>query len=185
MFSVASTSGLQLTGSYLSDLNTSHETKPDGEDEDTKSSDSQDSMHTSHNSSVDNPAFMAEQRLNRCVAVGKKKGGVGGRPWVIQGQKRRHDRRERARLHQLENNWTTGHVQVPRSVQRRLGLCVMQGGQPVEVEQTQEGASKLAELFDKMLDAAKRSCSIDVISIYFVQFSRDVVWCCFGADSGK
>ena len=163
VFCAESTPGSRLTGSHMDALNALHETNPDDDDDDTKSNDSLDSMHTSHNSSVDQPAYMAEQRLNGFVAAGSLSGGFGGRTWAAQGRQRKKDKRTRAYLHQLGKNWATGQAPVPRNVQQRLNLCVLRDGQPVEVEQTPEGASKLAGLFSQMLDAAKRSCLINVV----------------------
>ena len=156
VFNIPSGPGSRLTASHIDALNVPSITDLDQDDDNSKSDDSWSSLHTEQLSS-ENSAYAAEQRLDGFVAPGRLRGGFGGRPWEAQGQKRKKDRRQRAALHQMKNNWATGQAPVPRDVQRRLGLCVLRNGQPVEVEQTAEGAAQLAQLFSRMLEDAKRS----------------------------
>ena len=66
---------------------------PSEEDDSGKSRDSCDSMTTAHNSTKNDGAFKAEQRLDRCK-VGSS------RPWHAQSGKRQNKRRMRAIKHQ-------------------------------------------------------------------------------------
>ena len=114
---------------------------------------------------------MAEQRLDNFKAAGKLKGGLGGRPWNAQSKKRRKDRIERAARHQSKINWSKDGAMLPREVRQRLSLCVMRGGEPMDAENTEEGAAKIAFTFEKMLREAKRSCSFNFTSTQYTHFS--------------